>query len=82
LERNQAWEAGENGDGENEAQTIESLRELRRVLGRRRFNRLIWNSLVGNQVIIRGEESKVVREVIKSLEVRRDLATCFSMKTM
>lgn len=68
LERNQAWEAGENGDSENEAQTIESLRELRRVLGRRRFNRLIWNSLVGNQVIIRGEESKIVREVIKSLE--------------
>ncbi|KAG0271664.1 hypothetical protein BGZ95_000495 [Linnemannia exigua] len=68
LERNQAWEAGKNSDGENEAQTVESLRELRRVLGRRRFNRLIWNSLVGNQVIIRGEESKIVREVIKSLE--------------
>ncbi|KAF9148548.1 hypothetical protein BG015_009717 [Linnemannia schmuckeri] len=68
LERNQAWETGENSNGENEAQTIESLRELRRVLGRRRFNRLIWNSLVGNQVIIRGEESKIVREVIRSLE--------------
>ncbi|KAG9064083.1 hypothetical protein KI688_003262 [Linnemannia hyalina] len=61
-------ETGANGGGENEAQTIESLRELRRVLGRRQFNRLIWNSLVGNQVIIRGEESKIVREVIKSLE--------------
>ncbi|KAF9093280.1 hypothetical protein BGX29_009995 [Mortierella sp. GBA35] len=68
LERNQAWEAGAYGDGEGEAQTIESLRELRRVLGRQRFNRLIWNSLVGNQVIIRGEESRIVREVIKSLE--------------
>ncbi|KAF9933344.1 hypothetical protein FBU30_005748 [Linnemannia zychae] len=63
---NRAWE--ENGEGENEARTIESLRELRRVLGRKRFNRLIWNSLVGNQVIVRGEESKVVREVISSLE--------------
>ncbi|KAF9275082.1 hypothetical protein BGZ88_002571 [Linnemannia elongata] len=77
LEQNQAWEVGENGDGKNEAQTIESLRELRRVLGRRRFNRLIWNSLVGNQVIIRGEESKIVREVIKSLEdiLPRDCCT-------
>ena len=68
---NQAQESGASSDEEGEAQTIESLRELRRVLGSKRFNRLIWNSLVGNQVIIRGEESNIVREVIKSLEVTR-----------
>ncbi|KAF9989844.1 hypothetical protein BGZ75_004666 [Mortierella antarctica] len=58
-----------NGEsGEHTIETIDSLRELRRVLGRQPFNRLIWNSLVGNQVIVRGEESRITHEIIRSLE--------------
>ncbi|KAI8599351.1 hypothetical protein EDD21DRAFT_162386 [Dissophora ornata] len=48
--------------------TVDSLRELRRVLGRKQFDKLVWNSAVGNQVIVRGQESKIVHEVIKALE--------------
>ncbi|KAF9966414.1 hypothetical protein BGZ70_002388 [Mortierella alpina] len=57
-----------NGESGEQSETIDSLRELRRVLGRQPFNRLIWNSLVGNQVIVRGEESRIIREIIRSLE--------------
>ncbi|CAO3574441.1 unnamed protein product [Mortierella alpina] len=57
-----------NGESGEHSETIDSLRELRRVLGRQPFNRLIWNSLVGNQVIVRGEESRITREIIRSLE--------------
>lgn len=59
----------EAGDQEGPT-TVDSLRELRRVLGPQKFNRLIWNSLVGNQVIIRGEEPRIVVEIVRSLEVR------------
>ncbi|KAF9940434.1 hypothetical protein BGZ65_007053 [Modicella reniformis] len=55
-------------DSENQGVVIESLRELRRVLGQQQFNRLVWNSVVGNQVIVRGEESRIVHEIIKSLQ--------------
>ena len=61
-----------NGESGEHSETIDSLRELRRVLGRQPFNRLIWNSLVGNQVIVRGEESRITREIIRSLEVLSD----------
>ncbi|KAF9179114.1 hypothetical protein BGZ51_007244 [Haplosporangium sp. Z 767] len=57
-----------NNGKDQSVETIDSLRELRRVLGRQSFDRLIWNSLIGNQVIVRGEESGIVREIIKSLE--------------
>ncbi|KAG0032268.1 hypothetical protein BGZ82_006614 [Podila clonocystis] len=57
----------ETGDQEGQT-TVDSLRELRRVLGPHRFNRLIWNSLVGNQVIIRGEEPRIIVEIVRSLE--------------
>lgn len=58
----------ETGDQEGPT-TVDSLRELRRVLGPQKFNCLIWNSLVGNQVIIRGEEPRIVVEIVRSLEV-------------
>ncbi|KAG0229019.1 hypothetical protein BGW42_001840 [Actinomortierella wolfii] len=48
--------------------TIDSLRELRRVLGRQKFDRFIWNALIGNQVIIRGSETRIVAEIVMSLE--------------
>ncbi|KAG0091531.1 hypothetical protein BGZ92_000485 [Podila epicladia] len=57
----------ETGDQEGPT-TVDSLRELRRVLGPQKFNCLIWNSLVGNQVIIRGEEPRIVVEIVRSLE--------------
>ncbi|KAF9164770.1 hypothetical protein DFQ26_001079 [Actinomortierella ambigua] len=48
--------------------TIDSLRELRRVLGRQKFDRFIWNALIGNQVIVRGSETRIVSEIVLSLE--------------
>ncbi|KAF9975174.1 hypothetical protein BGZ73_001247 [Actinomortierella ambigua] len=50
------------------AVTIDSLRELRRVLGRQKFDRFIWNALIGNQVIVRGSETRIVSEIVLSLE--------------
>ncbi|KAG0303997.1 hypothetical protein BGZ98_006043 [Dissophora globulifera] len=47
---------------------IDSLRELRRVLGRRQFDKLVWNTLVGNQVIVRGGETRIVHDIIRVLE--------------
>ncbi|KAF9428578.1 hypothetical protein BGZ94_001881 [Podila epigama] len=55
-------------ENEDQEATVDSLRELRRVLGLQKFNRLIWNTLVGNQVIIRGEEPRIVVEIVRSLE--------------
>jgi hypothetical protein len=57
------------GDTEDPKPTIDSLRELRRVLGRQQFDRLVWNSVVGNQVIVRGQEPSIVREIIGLLQV-------------
>ncbi|KAG0215011.1 hypothetical protein BGX31_000944 [Mortierella sp. GBA43] len=56
------------GDTEDPKPTIDSLRELRRVLGRQQFDRLVWNSVVGNQVIVRGQEPSIVREIIGLLQ--------------
>ncbi|KAF9362220.1 hypothetical protein BGX34_006577 [Mortierella sp. NVP85] len=65
-EQDQEQQSSDFGD---QKLTIDSLRELRRVLGRQQFDRLVWNSVVGNQVIVRGEENKIVIEIIKSLQI-------------
>ncbi|KAF9110108.1 hypothetical protein BGX27_006763 [Mortierella sp. AM989] len=63
-EKNQNMQSSEPG----QHLAIDSLWELRRVLGRQQFNRLIWNTVVGNQVIVRGDKSSIVNEIIGSLE--------------
>ncbi|KAF8975093.1 hypothetical protein BGZ46_009435 [Entomortierella lignicola] len=70
---NECISQGQNEDQqqfgtENHQFTVNPLWELRRVLGRQQFNRLVWNSVVGNQVIVRGDDSSVVNEIISSLE--------------
>ncbi|KAF9348395.1 hypothetical protein BGX26_000201 [Mortierella sp. AD094] len=64
-EQKQETQSSETGQ---QQPTINSLRELRRVLGTQHFNRLVWNSVVGNQVIVRGDNSSIVSEIIGSLE--------------
>ncbi|KAF9914282.1 hypothetical protein BX616_008605 [Lobosporangium transversale] len=58
----------QSSDNGHQSIIIESLRDLRRALGPQQFNRLIWNSVVGNQVIVRGEEPSVVHDIIRLLE--------------
>ncbi|KAF9425647.1 hypothetical protein BGZ76_003141 [Entomortierella beljakovae] len=65
LEKNQSMELSNTAI---DSFSINSLRELRKVLSRPQFNRLVWNTVVGNQVIIRGDKLGVVNEIIKLLE--------------
>ncbi|GJJ68506.1 folliculin [Entomortierella parvispora] len=67
---------GEDSDCDAKTEIIDSLRELRRVLGRHKFDRLIWNCVVGNQVIVRGEETRIVKEAIVLLEDILPKACC------
>ncbi|KAF9993490.1 hypothetical protein BGZ79_001818 [Entomortierella chlamydospora] len=65
VEQKQETQSSESG---KQQPAINSLRDLRQVLGKQQFNRLVWNTVVGNQVIVRGDNSSIVNEIIRLLE--------------
>ncbi|KAG0352937.1 hypothetical protein BGZ54_002497, partial [Gamsiella multidivaricata] len=67
-EQQQQESQGSSTETGDQVSLINSLRDLRRALGQQPFNRLVWNGVVGNQVIVRGEDTKIVHEIIRSLE--------------
>ena len=60
---------------------VDSLRQLLKLIGYDYFHQLAYNTIIGNQVIVRGKYEKLISSIIRTLEVNNSLLSFLFFNT-